>query len=271
LEKKITTGTWWTCDGSKKFSPARRVSLRRCAGSACSWSAGIWRPWSENPAAVNPLLDRVEMAEHASKLPSAHSGGQQQRTAIARALANDPPILVADEQTGNLDTQTAKAVFGLFAGLAYDLIQLPAALDGSVYGYVSFHTLAWMEEPSGLNELNIRIDHPESTAETQTVVNRVKDAVEAHGLAIPMDTAANPNDIPLAGVLQVILFLLGGLGLLSLGLSAFLIMSTVTAFRMAPQAVAVQILVGIGLPVLAACVSILGVLRISAAEAMRNF
>ncbi len=64
------------------------------------------------------LLEQVGMAEHARKLPSELSGGQQQRVAIARALANDPPLLVADEPTGNLDSQTADAVFGLFAGLA---------------------------------------------------------------------------------------------------------------------------------------------------------
>ena len=63
------------------------------------------------------LLEQVEMAEHAHKLPSAVSGGQQQRIAIARALANDPPILVADEPTGNLDSRTAEAVFRLFERL----------------------------------------------------------------------------------------------------------------------------------------------------------
>ncbi|MFQ5593049.1 MAG: ABC transporter ATP-binding protein [Anaerolineae bacterium] len=63
------------------------------------------------------LLEQVELAEHAYKLPSAVSGGQQQRAAIARALANDPPILVADEPTGNLDSKTAEAVFQLFDGL----------------------------------------------------------------------------------------------------------------------------------------------------------
>jgi len=61
------------------------------------------------------LLELVEIADHAHKLPSALSGGQQQRAAIARAMANDPPILVADEPTGSLDSGTAKAVIDLFA------------------------------------------------------------------------------------------------------------------------------------------------------------
>jgi putative ABC transport system ATP-binding protein len=60
------------------------------------------------------LLEQVAIADHAHKLPNALSGGQQQRAAIARALANDPPVVVADEPTGNLDTQTAAEMFALF-------------------------------------------------------------------------------------------------------------------------------------------------------------
>ena len=63
------------------------------------------------------LLDRVEMASQANKLPSQISGGQAQRVAIARSLATDPPIIMADEPTGNLDSKTADAVFTLFADL----------------------------------------------------------------------------------------------------------------------------------------------------------
>jgi len=63
------------------------------------------------------LLAQVEMADHARKLPSQISGGQAQRVAIARSLATDPPIVMADEPTGNLDSRTADAVFHLFENL----------------------------------------------------------------------------------------------------------------------------------------------------------
>jgi putative ABC transport system ATP-binding protein len=77
-------------------------------------------PVSERRARALSLLEKVGIVEQADKLPSDLSGGQQQRAAIARALANDPPLVVADEPTGNLDSATSEAVMQLFANLAAD-------------------------------------------------------------------------------------------------------------------------------------------------------
>ena len=74
-------------------------------------------PFGERRERAFELLRLMEIEEQANKLPSALSGGQQQRVAIARALATDPPILAADEPTGNLDSKTAAAVFSLFERL----------------------------------------------------------------------------------------------------------------------------------------------------------
>lgn len=73
--------------------------------------------YGERRSRAQELLELMEIGDHANKLPSKLSGGQQQRVAIARALATDPPILAADEPTGNLDSKTAAAVFALFERL----------------------------------------------------------------------------------------------------------------------------------------------------------
>ncbi len=74
-------------------------------------------PARERLARALDLLEQVGIADQANKFPSTLSGGQQQRAAIARSLANDPPLLAADEPTGNLDSKTADSVLNLLRGL----------------------------------------------------------------------------------------------------------------------------------------------------------
>jgi putative ABC transport system ATP-binding protein len=73
---------------------------------------------SERAGIALDLLERFGVAEHAGKFPSQVSGGEQQRAAIARALANEPTVLVADEPTGNLDSTNASAVMDHFVELS---------------------------------------------------------------------------------------------------------------------------------------------------------
>jgi len=76
-------------------------------------------PKANRSKRVNELLELVGIASHANKMPSALSGGEQQRAAIARALANNPEIIVADEPTGNLDSKTADSINSIFSSLAH--------------------------------------------------------------------------------------------------------------------------------------------------------
>ena len=73
--------------------------------------------FDERPRRAMALLEMVGLEEQAHKLPLAVSTGQQQAAAIARALATEPPLLVADEPTGNLDSRAADAIIDLFEDL----------------------------------------------------------------------------------------------------------------------------------------------------------
>ncbi len=74
-------------------------------------------PKNERFKRAEALLSQTGITAHADKLPSSLSGGEQQRAAIARALANDPQVIVADEPTGNLDSKTTGMIKDLFDGL----------------------------------------------------------------------------------------------------------------------------------------------------------
>jgi len=124
------------------------------------------------------------------------------------------------------------------AGLAHDMIQVPAQFDGTPYGYIAFETLEWFGEPHGFNELHIVAAPPDGSVDAavstaadyaRAVVNLVEDKAERSGLTIPLSMSAEPGMLPLDDILQAVLLLMGTLGLLSLFLSVFLIINTISA------------------------------------------
>jgi putative ABC transport system permease protein len=115
------------------------------------------------------------------------------------------------------------------AGLAHDMAQLPAQIDGTPYGYLSFETIEWLGEEFGYNELHIVTDHANDKELSRQTINDVKDKAERNGMTIPLSMTAEPGQVPLDDILQAILLLMGALAIMSLFLSAFLIVNTVSA------------------------------------------
>ncbi|GAA2077904.1 ABC transporter ATP-binding protein [Pseudolysinimonas kribbensis] len=105
--------------------------------------AGVGR--DERSARVALLLERVGLAEHGLQHPDELSGGQQQRVGIARALAAEPRVLLADEPTGQLDSATASAVMDLVVELVH---------ENGVAGVVTTHDPAFMERADRVAHLH---------------------------------------------------------------------------------------------------------------------
>ncbi|MGY6633750.1 MAG: ABC transporter ATP-binding protein [Alkalilacustris sp.] len=91
-----------------EFSALENVALPQMAAGAAAAAAR---------ARAQDLLDRVGVGPRAGHRPAALSGGEQQRVAFCRALANRPSVLLADEPTGNLDPETSDQVFGVLMAL----------------------------------------------------------------------------------------------------------------------------------------------------------
>jgi putative ABC transport system ATP-binding protein len=91
-------------------------------------------PAAEREEKVAVLLEMVGLGAHARQRPYELSGGQQQRVAVARALANDPQLLIADEPTGQLDSETGRSIMGLLAAVvrARGMTALVATHDKSL-------------------------------------------------------------------------------------------------------------------------------------------
>ena len=79
-----------------------------------------WKDEDEMAKRISSVLEAVGMQRKAHKMPHQLSGGEQQRIAIARSLLNDPEVIIADEPTGNLDTETADGIMKLLTGINKD-------------------------------------------------------------------------------------------------------------------------------------------------------
>ena len=96
---------------------------------------------AERKARVNEVLERVGMAHRAKHIPSQLSGGQQQRVAVARALGGNPLILLADEPTGNLDSQNGESVMELLDDLHKQGATICMVTHDSRYARHADHTV----------------------------------------------------------------------------------------------------------------------------------
>ncbi|MCD8268621.1 MAG: ATP-binding cassette domain-containing protein [Parabacteroides sp.] len=94
-----------------------------------------WKKRSEIKARIDDVLHQVGMQDKGYKMPHELSGGEQQRIVIARALLNDPKLILADEPTGNLDPETS----GQIVQLLHDICQKGTAVIMTTHNYTLVH------------------------------------------------------------------------------------------------------------------------------------
>lgn len=121
---------------------------------------------------VNELIDKVGLTEYKNTKASKLSGGQKQRVAIARALAKDTPIIIADEPTGNLDTESAAGIIELLSNIAKDkLVVIVTHNYDQVEPYVTRKIK--MHDGKVLEDLKLR-QHEEITEKPQTSYKNIR-------------------------------------------------------------------------------------------------
>lgn len=308
----------------------QEADARRYIPARVETEAGIWKNlWLFIPADYDNIrVDKISAQSGAWPPP-------KREVLIERAALQVLHAEIGDVIVIKLPNDTARKM--RVGGVAHDPAQMPAQIDGTPYGYISFETLEWFGEPYGFNELHVVSDRPDDKAWSQQIVNNVKARAEKAGYTIPMTMTADPGQLPMNDVLQGILLLMGFLGLISLGLSVFLMINTVSALLaqqkrqigvmkavggstrqilgmylvmvmlygaaalalavplgmvgaralsrelatyfnfdlltmdIPPQAIWIQLAIGLALPVLASLVPFLSGLRMSPAEAMSSF
>jgi putative ABC transport system permease protein len=143
-------------------------------------------------------------------------------------------IWVAGTPVHRLSTEKAARWRGQAVGVVFQTFELLPSLtvlqiDNTPYGYISYETLDKLGEARGLNELYVVSRNSGDKEYVRKVISLVKDKVERDGMTIPMSTTAEPGQFPLSDILDATLALMGLLGIMSLFLSTFLIVNTVSA------------------------------------------
>ncbi len=206
----------------RSLPDVQEADARRYIPARVETDRGIWKNLSLFiPADYDNIrVDRISPQSGAWPPP-------ERELLIERAALQVIHAQVGDVITIKLPNDTERQM--RIAGVAHDPAQMPAQIDGTPYGYISFETLEWFGEPYGFNELHVVSNRPDDKAWSQQVVNKVKAKAEKAGYTIPMTMTADPGQLPMNDVLEGILLLMGFLGLMSLGLSVFLMINTVSA------------------------------------------